>query len=174
MRLLALSGSLRAASTNTAVREASRLLAPAGVDIVPNRGLAALPHFNPDDHEDAPPPAVAALRAEVRASAGLVIAIPEYAHGVPGALKNALDWLVSSDAIPCKPVVPINAAPRAFHAQSALREILSTMAARLVADAFVTLPLPGGVIDAGAVVGDPRFSGPLRKGLSRFVAAIVA
>jgi NAD(P)H-dependent FMN reductase len=172
MRFLALSGSLRAGSTNAAALEAARRLAPAGVDIVLYRGLAALPHFNPDDDEDQPPPAVAALRAEVRASAGLVIAMPEYAHGVPGALKNALDWLVGSDAIPGKPVMLINAAPRAFHAQAALREILSTMAARLVAEAFVTLPLPGGAIDANAILGDPRLSEPLRDGLLQFVTAI--
>jgi NAD(P)H-dependent FMN reductase len=172
MRLLALSGSLRAASTNTAALEALRLLAPAGVEIVLYRDLAALPYFNPDDDHDAPPQAVVALRALVRASDGLLIAAPEYAHGAPGALKNALDWLVASDAFPGKPVALINAAPRSFHAQSALRETLATMSARLVADAFVALPLTGLAIDAGAIIANPRFAAALREALDRFVLAI--
>ncbi len=131
VRLLALSGSLRAASTNTAALEALSALAPAGVEILLYRDLGALPLFNPDDDEEAPPPAVAALRALVGSAAGLIIAAPEYAHGVPGAFKNALDWLVASDAFPGKPVALINTAPRSFHAQSALRETLATMSARL-------------------------------------------
>src|ERR1700722_19540459 len=109
MRLLALSGSLRAASTNTAALEALRLLAPRGVEVRLHRQIGGLPPFNPDDEDQAPPP-VQALRALVRDSEGLVIAAPEYAHGVPGVLKNALDWLVSSDAIPGKPVALINTA----------------------------------------------------------------
>jgi NAD(P)H-dependent FMN reductase len=94
---LAISGSLRAASTNTAALEALARLAPADVEIALYRSLAALPHFNPDDDEETPPPAVVSLRALVGASAGLIVAMPEYAHGVTGVLKNALDWLVASD-----------------------------------------------------------------------------
>jgi NAD(P)H-dependent FMN reductase len=87
-------------------------------------------------------------------------------------LKNALDWLVASDAFPGKPVALINAAPRSFHAQSALRETLATMSARLVADAFVALPLTGLAIDAGAIIANPRFAAALREALDRFVLAI--
>ena len=113
-RLLAISGSLRAASINTAALEALALVAPDGVEVVVYRDLAQLPAFNPDEDEDERvPPAAAALRALVRQSDGLVIAAPEYAHGVPGALKNALDWLVASDAIPGKPIALLNTAPRA-------------------------------------------------------------
>jgi len=97
-----------------------------------------------------------ALRALVRQCDGLVIAAPEYAHGVPGALKNALDWLVASDAIPGKPIALFNAAPRAFHAQAALRETLATMAARLAPEAFVTLPLSP--LPEGWVGEDERFT----------------
>jgi NAD(P)H-dependent FMN reductase len=74
-------------------------------------GLAGLPHFNPDDDEDGGPvpPAVADLRARVIAADGWVISSPEYAHGVPGSLKNALDWLVSCPELPGKPVLLLNA-----------------------------------------------------------------
>jgi chromate reductase, NAD(P)H dehydrogenase (quinone) len=176
VRLLAISGSLRAASTNAAALQALALLAPEGVEVALYHDLATLPAFNPDDDAaaDATPAPVRALRAMVAAADGVVIAAPEYAHGVPGALKNALDWLVASDAIPGKPIALVNAAPRAFHAQSALRETLATMAARLVPEAFVTLPLTGRTVDAHAIAADPRTARQLREALDALVAAISA
>ena len=145
MRVLAISGSLRKGSTNTAALEALARLAPDGVKVLVYRDLARLPPFNPDDDvEDAPKPEpVETLRRLVGASDAIVIAAPEYAHGVPGVLKNALDWLVASDTFAGKSVALINASPRAFHAQAALREILATMAARFVPEAFTSLPLTG-------------------------------
>jgi chromate reductase, NAD(P)H dehydrogenase (quinone) len=172
MQLLAISGSLRRASTNAAALEALSLIAPAGVRVALYRELWALPHFNPDDDENAPPQAVISLRTLVGASAGLIIAAPEYAHGVPGALKNALDWLVASDVFPGKPVMMVNAAPRAFHAQAALRETLATMSARLIPDAFVALPLTGKTLGAAEILADPRFADPLRVALGSFIEAI--
>jgi chromate reductase len=172
VRLLALSGSLRTASTNTAALRALSFLAPVGVEIPIYRDLAALPHFNPDEDENAPPEAVAALRALVGASAGLIIAAPEYAHGAPGALKNALDWLVSSDAFPGKPVMLVNTAPRAFHAQASLRETLATMSARLIPEAFVALSLTGQNVAAEEIAGNCRFAALLRTGLDQFIEAI--
>ena len=131
---LAISGSLRRASTNTAALEALARLAPEGVKVLLYRDLANLPAFNPDDdlEEKPKPEPVETLRALIDASDALVIAAPEYAHGLPGALKNALDWLVASETFAGKPTALINTSPRAFHAQASLREILSTMAARLM------------------------------------------
>ena len=172
MRLLALSGSLRAASTNTAALQALSRLAPAGVEVVLYRDLAALPPFNPDDDGETPPRGVVSLRALVGFSDGLLIAAPEYAHGVPGALKNALDWLVASVEFPAKPVALINTAPRASHAQSALNEILATMSARLVRQAFIVLPLTGRDVDAKRIAADPVLAQPLRAGLDCFIEAI--
>jgi chromate reductase, NAD(P)H dehydrogenase (quinone) len=164
VRWLTLSGSLRRASTNSAALAAFAMLAPAGVEVVAWNGLASLPPFNPDDDAEgaSTPAAVAELRAAVSAADALAIAAPEYAHGLPGAFKNALDWLVASDALVGKPIVLINAAPRAFHAQSALREILGTMAARLLPEAFAALPLTGKDVTADEIVADPRLAAPLR------------
>lgn len=148
------------------------LLAPADVEIVIYRDLAALPHFNPDDDGDAPPQIVLALRNLVGASDALLIAAPEYAHGVPGALKNALDWLVASLEFPGKPIALLNTAPRASHAQAALREILTTMSARLICEAFAPLPLTGRQTDAARIAADPSLAGPLRAGLPRLIEAI--
>jgi chromate reductase len=172
MKILALSGSLRAASVNAALLSAAAKLAPAGIAIVLYRGLAALPAFNPDDDCEPLPETASRLRQEVGAADGLILAAPEYAHGLPGAFKNALDWLVGSTEFPGKPIMLINAAPRAFHAQASLREILSTMSARLVAEAFVTVKAPNEATTTEALLADPAIAGPLRMGIERFVAAI--
>lgn len=174
-RLLTVSGSLRRASTNTAALEALAALAPGDIEVRPYRGLAELPAFNPDDDKEGatPPAPVRVLRDAVAACDGIFIATPEYAHGVPGALKNALDWLVASELFPGKPVALINCAPRAFHAQAALREILATMAARLIPEAFVTLSLTGKTVDAQTILGDRRCVSTLREALSALQAAVV-
>ena len=166
MRILAISGSLRALSFNTAALQAAVALAPAGLEIVIYTGLGDLPHFNPDMDTDEPPAIVKALRLEVGRSDGLLIASPEYAHGVSGAFKNALDWLVSCVELPNKPVALINTSQRAIHAQAHLREILTTMSARLIGRASVTLPLMGRTLDAAGIVADPDLSDQLRKALA--------
>lgn len=172
MKILALSGSLRAASANTALLRVAARLAPAGIAIALYRDVAALPAFNPDEDCEPLPEAAAKLRQEVGAADGLILAVPEYAHGLPGAFKNALDWLVGSTEFPGKPIMLINAAPRAFHAQASLREILATMSARLVAEAFVTVKAPNEATTIEALMADPAIAEPLRMGIERFVSVL--
>lgn len=163
MRWLTISGSLRRVSGNGAALAAFAALAPEGVEVAAYEGLGALPPFNPDEDEEGATPhaAVAALRRAVLEADALILSAPEYAHGLPGAFKNALDWLVSSEAMVGKPVALINTAPRAFHAQASLREILGTMAARLMPEAFVTLPFSR-ADSIERIVADPKLAGPLR------------
>jgi chromate reductase, NAD(P)H dehydrogenase (quinone) len=172
MRILAISGSLRAKSSNTAVLIAAARLAPSGMDIVLYRGLASLPHFNPDLDTDEPPESVRGLRREIGSCDGVLISSPEYARGVAGAMKNALDWLVGSVEFPNKPVALINASPRASHADAALRLTLTTMSARLVEEVSITLPLLGRDLDAEGILRDDTLSAPLRVALERFSRAI--
>lgn len=170
-RVLCLSGSLRLASANTALLQAARQLAPADLELQLYAGLETLPLFNPDDEIEPLPAAVAALREAVGASAALLIACPEYAHGVPGAFKNLLDWLVGSLEFPGKPVALLNASARgSFHAQAALREILLTMAARLVAS--VTVPLPGAGCEVGTILANPARCDELRHVLAALAGAL--
>ena len=147
-RLLAISGSLRAKSINTAVLVAAQSLAPADMQMTLYRGLGDLPHFNPDLDGESPPAPVAAFRQAIAAADALLICTPEYAHGVPGVLKNALDWLVSFEGFINKPVAIINARPGAEYALASLRETLSVMNARLLDMAGVTLPLTNNTLDA--------------------------
>jgi chromate reductase, NAD(P)H dehydrogenase (quinone) len=141
IRILAISGSLRAASSNTALLEAARALAPEGVEIVLYDGLATLPHFNPDLDAGTAPPVVANFRARLEASDGVLISSPEYAHGVPGAMKNAIDWVVSSGEIYEKPVALLNASMGATHAYESLAETLRTADADIVSKASVRVGL---------------------------------
>jgi chromate reductase len=172
MHILAISGSLRAVSANTATLQAAARLAPPGMRIALYDGLAGLPHFNPDLDVDPLPPPVQALRRAVGGSDGLLICSPEYARGIAGSLKNALDWLVSGFEFPDKPVVVINASQRSTHADAHLRLTLATMSARLVEDASITLPLLGRALDADGIVSDPDLSARLRAALADFARAI--
>ncbi len=142
-RFLAISGSLRAASSNTAVLARLAQLAPAlGTEVELYPRLAEIPLFNPD-RENESIAVVDDWRARIRSARALVFCAPEYAHGIPGALKNALDWLVGGIEIVDKPVSVLNLSPHSQHADAALREVLKTMSARIVPAASVTLALPG-------------------------------
>src|SRR3954464_14725103 len=142
MKVLAFCGSLRRASMNAAMLRATANLAPAGMAIEIFDGLGALPLFNPE-LEAHLPATVARLHRAITCCDALLIASPEYAHGITAVLKNALDWLVSFEGFVHKPVVIFNASPRSVHADAALREILVTMSARLLPDACLNLPLRG-------------------------------
>jgi len=174
MNILTLSGSLRTVSSNAATLDAAALLAPDGMVLTRYTGLAALPHFNPDLDGDAPPAEVLALRRLVGVADGLLLSSPEYAHGMAGSFKNALDWLVRSLEFPGKPVALINVAPRASHAEAQLREVLTTMSARLVDEAMLTLPIQGSKLDAAGIAANPAFASPLRMMLERLGEAIKA
>jgi chromate reductase, NAD(P)H dehydrogenase (quinone) len=166
IRILAISGSLRAASSNGAVVEAARLLAPPGVEVEIYRGLGGLPHFNPDVEMGVLPPAVVELRAAVGGADALLVSSPEYAHGVPGSLKNALDWLVGGPEFVAKPVALVNASPRSTHAQAQLAETVRTMSGVLVETACVALPLLGRGLDAAGIAADPELSATLAGALA--------
>jgi chromate reductase, NAD(P)H dehydrogenase (quinone) len=164
MNVLAIPGSLRAASINAAFCRAAADLAPAGMNILIHNDLGTLPLFNPD-LEDALPPRVAALRAQVASADAVLIASPEYAHGIAGSMKNALDWLVAFEGFAGKPVAAINTAPRAHHAYNSLREVLQTMSATIVPDAWVTMPLHRACAGEDDILRSPELSSPLRHAL---------
>jgi chromate reductase, NAD(P)H dehydrogenase (quinone) len=171
IHLLAVSGSLRAVSSNTALLRAAIALAHEGVEIRLYGALSELPHFNPDLEADEPP-AVSDLRARVRWADGLLISSPEYAHGVPGAMKNALDWLVGGDEFIYKPVALLNASPRSHHAQESLAETIATMSGRLVPAASIAVPLLGTKLDEAGIVASPELAALIRAALFAFVQAI--
>lgn len=131
MRFLAICGSLRAASTNRALLEAFARHAPEGIVVRICEEIRNLPLFDPDRDGEHRPPAVVELARQVGEADGLIIASPEYAHGIPGPLKNALDWLVSGSEIPNKPVMLVHASMRGLSVREHLAEVLGTMSTRL-------------------------------------------
>ena len=165
-------GSLRARSSNAALLGAVSLLAPAGVVVERYDGLAALPVFNPDDDVEPAPAPVAALRERIASADALVISSPEYAHGVPGALKNALDWLVSGVEIFQKPVALLNPSPGSRFAHPQLMETLRVMSATVVDGACLTVPIAGRRLDAEGIAADTELSTAIRAALDAVAAAM--
>lgn len=170
IRLLALSGSLRRESYNTAVLNALIRLAPGYVKMHIGQ-IGELPLFNPDREGEAIA-TVDALKGALGKADGLIIASPEYAHGVSGVLKNALDWLVSGEEFVDRPIMLINTSPRASHAQQSLREILRTMSGDLIDDACLSIALLGSRLDCSGIITNPETSAVLRSGLARFCTEI--
>ena len=166
MNVLGISGSLRAASINSALLRAAQHLAPPGIEVTIFAGVGELPLFNPDLEASLPPP-VLALHAAVAASDALLIASPEYAHGVTGSIKNMLDWLVSFEPFVHKHVAVLNASPRAHHADAALRETLKTMSAVIVDEASISIPLLGAKLTDEGMVQDPAVSAAIKSALMR-------
>ncbi|MDR2330342.1 MAG: NAD(P)H-dependent oxidoreductase [Comamonas sp.] len=141
MQLLAISGSARAASTNTALLRALGHIAPAGLAIEVFQDLAALPVFSPDLEGALTPAPVLAFVQQVQAADGLLISSPEYVRALPGGLKNAIDWLVSREEIIQKPVALVHASHRGDDMLADLRRVLSTVTAQFNGDLFLRVPL---------------------------------
>jgi chromate reductase len=175
VNVLAVCGSLRATSKNRSLLEAAQLLAPPSVAITLDWSLATLPHYNPDldtlDARTLPAPA-AEWRARVAGADGILISSPEYAHGIPGVLKNALDWLVSSTDFPGKPVALLCASAMSEFAPAQLRETLVTMNAHFVSESSLVIPVPGAGAGASAIAEDPTLAPMLRTVLAAFISAI--
>lgn len=172
IKLLGLSGSLRKNSLNMAALKALKTITPSHVELELG-SIADLPLFNPD-REGETIPALIDLKAALMRADGLVIASPEYAHGISGPMKNALDWLVSGEEFPDKPIMLINTSPRASHAQQALKEVLTTMSGRVIDRACVTVPLLGGQFDLNHLEGSDEIAAALQSSLQEFCTAIEA
>jgi chromate reductase, NAD(P)H dehydrogenase (quinone) len=136
VRILAICGSLQRKSGNSALLEAARQAAPPEVEVVLFDGLRALPHFDPDiEAAGEVPVAVTAWRDAISASDALLIASPEYGHSLPGALKNAIDWVIGSGELEGKLVAVTAAVPAVERGRlglKALRDTLGAVSARIV------------------------------------------
>jgi NAD(P)H-dependent FMN reductase len=129
VRVLAVAGSLRAASSNQELVRALARLAPAGTEVDVYDRLGEIPPFSPDLDVEPAPPAVADFRARLRAADAVILCTPEYAFGMPGILKNALDWLISSGETYEKPIAALSAAPSHGGGENALAWLRQTLRA---------------------------------------------
>lgn len=171
INILAISGSLRKLSSNTNLLQAAAILAPQGACINLYDSIGDLPHFNPDLQGNEPEEVIR-FRKTVAASDGLLICSPEYAHGVPGVMKNALDWLVGDTEFAYKPVMLFNASPRTPYAQESLIETLTVMTANIITGSFVTISLWGKNLDATGIAADKELATAITNALNEFVSGI--
>jgi len=171
LHIMAISGSLRGNSSNTILLRAATKLAPEDMAITLYDGIGNLPHFNPD-LTGSEPQSVIDFRAQLQASDGLLICSPEYAHGVPGVLKNALDWIVASGELVNKPVALLNASARSVYAIASLTETITVMMGQIVTDASLTMQLPTNNINEEGILGNPEIANMLRAGLTAFEKGI--
>lgn len=160
INVLTISGSLRAHSSNSSLLLGIAVLAPENYRFTAYNGLGDLPHFNPDlDGDDIlPPAAVSSLRAQLKQADAVIICTPEYANGVPGVLKNALDWIVSSGEFINKPTAVISASPNPLGGDKAHASLLLTLAmmnAAVVKGGRLLVPFVRSKVSSEGVITDP-------------------
>jgi chromate reductase len=177
VRLLAISGSLRLASNNTALLRALREEAPEGVEIELWNGLKEIPPYDGDDDVVPGPLAVEAFRALVREADAVFFATPEYNSSIPGALKNVLDWAsrpLATNAFRNKPVAVISSSAGAFGgvwAAAELRKVLGAMGARVAEAELAVGHAAEKLDDQGNVIDDDVLQG-LREALASLLAEV--
>lgn len=174
-RILGISGSLRTSSSNTALLRACANIASKGVEISLYEGLDKLPYFSPelDTPASVAPATVKDLREQVRGADAVIFSTPEYAFGMPGVLKNALDWLVSSADLMHKPTGVISASPLATggeKAHASLLQTLTVMTAAIKKEYKLIIPLIRTKIDAEGQLIDPL----LERSLATLITDLAA
>ena len=171
MYILGICGSLRATSSNRRLLTAASTFMPQGVEMHSTSCVGRLPLFNPDvQPEDSE--IVVEWAREMRAADGLIVSTPEYARGYPGALKNAFDWLVGTDACVNKPFMLLNASARGTTAQSTLTTVLETMSGIHIDGASTTIPLLGTSLDVPDILASTEFAQRIRASVLTFVAEL--
>jgi chromate reductase len=159
IKLLAISGSLRQNSSNTALMNAIIGLATENMKFNIYGGLGDLPHFNPDIDVDEGPVPVRGLRRQIKEADGVLICTPEYGNGVPGVLKNALDWLVSSGEFMNKPTAVISASPTPMGGDKANASLLLTLKminAEIVESGTLIIPHITLKLNKEGIITDPK------------------
>ncbi|GAB3802092.1 NADPH-dependent FMN reductase [Spirosoma humi] len=158
MHILAISGSLRAGSTNTALLRTAAELAPASVTVTLYDGLDTIPAFSPERDKENKTASIDALRQLLQDADAVLFCTPEYIHGIPGTLKNMLDWLASSGEFVDKPVGIISAGPSdtgGSRAHASLSYTLGILTAQLPEKASLIVPFVKTKIDASGHLTDP-------------------
>jgi chromate reductase len=162
-KILAISGSLRAGSSNHAILRFLGEMAPEELEYMIYEGLAQLPHFDPGLDNDDPPATVTDLRKLLAEADGIIICTPEYAYGVPGSLKNALDWTVSSGSLDNKPLALITASTGGENAHAALLLTLGALNANVPKEATLLIPFIRSKMDGDGNIIDETTSENLRS-----------
>ena len=150
-------------------------LAPANVEIRIYEGVADLPHYSPEIDDEASPKVVQDLRAQLRTAEAVILCTPEYIHGIPGSLKNLLDWTASSGDFVDKPVAAISASPSYAGGEKAHASLVSTLkvlSAKVVENASLIVPFVRRKVNANGEITDPGLEQELRAVLAALERAL--
>jgi len=173
-RILGISGSLRRGSFNTALLRTAGELAPEGVDVILFDGLRDIPPYDEDLRQEGPQPAVEKLRDAIRRADAVLFATPEYNHGLPGVLKNAIDWVsrpIGENPLQNKPTAIMGASGGVMgtvRAQQQLREVLQGFTPVLHTPEVLVSSAAGRFDDQGALT-----DGPTREFVQTLVSGLV-
>ena len=167
--VLAICGSTRAASSNLNVIHATARLARNRFAVTLYNGLEHLPQFNPDRDNADVPAEVADFRKQLRAADGVLICTPEYAIGVPGALKNAIDWTVSSMEFSKKPAALITASLSGEKAHQSMLGTLLIIESRMTQDSQLLISAVRTKVGSDATITDQA----TREGVEKLIRSLV-
>jgi chromate reductase len=171
IKILGIPGSVRQGSSNHKVLNIVASLFPSAVEFSIFDGLGELPHF---DGAENPPSAVAVFLERVRSADGVFICSPEYAFGVPGTLKNALDWTVGSGEFSGKPVAFITASSSGEHAHESLGKILGAIDTRIPSGGSLLIPGIRAKLNREGKFDDPQLTAKVQSVVDAMVQAINA
>ena len=167
-KILAIPGSLRSNSSSHQILNEIISFAPSRVKIEVFQGLGSLPHFN--DAEQ-PSPNVNEFRNRIREAGAVLICTPEYAFGIPGSLKNAIDWTVSSAEFYGKPVGLITASSHGEKGHTAMMWVLTAIGARIIEDSSMIISFVRAKLDSNGKIKDEELANALRKAVENLVRA---
>ena len=151
IRILAISGSLRQTSSNTALIITIQKMVPENTVYTIFNGLGKLPHFNDAEELSVE---VVEWRRQLKEANAVLICTPEYAFGVPGSLKNALDWTVSSGELVGKPLALITAATGGDKAHAAFLQIFTALSANIPEGCALLIPFVRTKLNAAGEITD--------------------
>ncbi|NOT90164.1 NADPH-dependent FMN reductase [Ferruginibacter sp.] len=172
-KIIAISGSTRAASTNLNLIKAIVELTAYRFEITIYEGLTEIPHFNPDLDNENPPKKVIEFRETLKASDGILICTPEYAMGVPGTLKNAIDWTVSSMEFSNKPTALITASSVGEKGHSSLLETLKIIEAKITDETQLLISFAKTKISTACKITDAKTMHQIMNLITNFENSLI-
>ncbi|HTK20008.1 MAG TPA: NADPH-dependent FMN reductase [Mucilaginibacter sp.] len=170
--IFAISGNLWEGSSNHNILQFLGKLMPAETYYTIYDGLRDIPAFDPGIDNGNPPAPVSDLRGKLSQADGIIICTPEYAFGVPGALKNALDWTVPSGSFSGKPTALITASTSGQNAHEAMIKILGAIDAKLTPETTLLIQFVRSKMDADGNVTDTDTAQNLKILIEAFVNVI--
>ena len=171
-KVLAISGSTRQNSSNHKLINAIAALAAEQIEITTFGSIATLPHFNPDDNNEQVHEEVESFRQLLRNADGVIICTPEYAHGVPGSLKNAIDWTVSTSEFSHKPTVLITASTDGRFGHTALLETLKVIEAKNIEQLQMVIQFIRTKVSEDSKITDEQTLQEVKNLIEKFVKTI--